>query len=154
MHILKSKYLFPFIIAIIFVTIAIVFIIKSNSFKVPEKSNFAVTVQYDKTENSVTAELKNLSNSNYDIVVGGTAEFFMDMHITSDEKELPFVKDLSAVYLKLPKKSSLKNTIPMENYPKWDDMYATVDFSVIDKKTSQEYKLTIKSETIYSEKTE
>ena len=154
MHILKSKYLFLFIIAIIFVTIAIVFIIKSNSFKVPEKSNFAGTVQYDKTEKSVTAELKNLSNSNYDIVVGGTAEFFMDMHITSDEKELPFVKDLSAVYLKLPKKSSLKNTIPMENYPKWDDMYATVDFSVIDKKTSQEYKLTIKSETIYSEKTE
>lgn len=154
MHVLKFKYLFLFFITIIFVTIAIVFIIKSNSFKVPEKSNFAVTIQYDKKENSVTAELKNLSNSNYDIVVGSTAEFFMDMHITSNGKELPFVKDLSAVNLKLPKKSSLKNTIPMENYPKWDDMYATVDFSVIDKKTSQEYKLTIKSETIYNEKME
>lgn len=154
MHVLKFKYLVLFFITIIFVTITIVFIIKSNSFKVPEKSNFAVTLQYDKKENSVTAELKNLSNSNYDIVVGGTAEFFMDMHITSDGKEVPFVKDLSAVYLKLPKKSSLKNTISMENYPKWDDMYATVDFSVIDKKTSQEYKLTIKSETIYNEKME
>lgn len=119
----------------------------SNSFNEPLDSDFSLTLRYDESSDSLTAELLNNSDSDYELYCGG--ESFADLFITCNGGEIPANRDLLLKKVAVNKHSSMTQEFSLNNIAQGEcEVYAVAEFYITHPKTGEKYEFAIKSNTV------
>lgn len=134
------------VIILIFVSVGIFviyFLNHKNTPPLPKKSDFKFEISYNEEQNTVTVQLYNLSDYDYDIIISGTSKNFADIFISCETGDFSEYDLLITEKASFPKNSSLKQEKHLDDLELSGrcEAYAKTAFYITNPDTSEREKL-------------